>query len=719
MRCPAERPHRYDLTSPRTTEQRTAHHVTTHDAHTPQSPDGRPTPIDDPSDDPSDGMAGTSRPSRSERVGFLLAQILVILPVWIAAYRDGHEGWYPAMDAATTVLRARDVLGGNFPLIGMWTSVSEKLGTATYFPGATELYVLSVPNRILGYAWGTLVGIALLNSFWLVCAGWLLRRRLGDRGAIWGLVAFALLVWTMGSETLVDVSPMQMITIPFAVFCVAVWSVADHDVGAIPILALIANFLVLNHLVLTMLVPVIGLCAVVWLISGARSLRRDDPATWAAERRQLIRNGTIALVITVVLWIPTIIQQLTNSPGNLTNLYNASRIDLSRTVTMSGALDVVVALLARPPFWFRPTFSATSEASPIGPLGITIGVFLVVLVVALAVAAVRRSDRLALTALVVATVAALTSILNILNAPTDYGFRRQYFRSLWGMAMFFWLAVGLAASRTLPARLRPPRVLGALGLAAVLVVALAASPHRDPGTGTNGTTDNSVLLANKVMNHTLVLLRRKGQVEVSSAGDFSSFGLASTLILAAENYGIDVCVPSNMVAQYGRHRACRRDGPDTQVRVSSAAFAPYPGETVLTQATLLSHAEQQTKERLTPKVAAWLGTLDRIEPSPRVDRILTDAYGVAGSAMYTGGIFDTDGASLSTLVFSPPFVKFISKRSEWRADGTVDPAIKTGSFPAEDLVRWADLTWREYTGESVRISEVAPTSQASSHSSDN
>lgn len=254
-------------------------------------------------------------------IAFWAAQFLTILPVWTTAYRDGHGGWFPTLDAATTVLRATDVFSSHFPLVGMWTSVSSKLGAATYFPGATELYIISVPVHFLGPAWGPLIGMAVLNSAWLIAGGWLLRRRLGTVGGTWALLALALLVWTMGSEALIDVAPMQMITIPFAIFLIATWSVADRDLDTIWFFALIVNFLLLNHLVLTFLVPVIGLCAPVALIVTLRNARRNEPDKWPGLRRKLIRQLLIGLAITVVLWLPSLIQQFTNNPGNLTNLW--------------------------------------------------------------------------------------------------------------------------------------------------------------------------------------------------------------------------------------------------------------------------------------------------------------------------------------------------------------------------------------------------------------
>ncbi len=657
--------------------------------------------------DPTGPDAPDLTRSRPVRLAFRAAQILVILPVWVAAIRDGHNGWYPTLDAATTVLRARDVFSANFPLIGMWSSVSTKIGLPTYFPGATELYYLAIPIRLLGNAWGPLIGMAVLNSAWLLLATWLLRRRLGTLGGVWSLLALALLVWTMGSEALVDVAPMQMITIPFALFLIAVWSVADRDLAAIPLLAFVANFLLLNHLVLTMLVPVIGLVAPIALFITLRSARRDDPGTWPELRHRVARQLLVGVVITIVLWVPTLIQQFQNSPGNLTNLYNASRVDLSRTVSVSEALNVIVSMVSEPPFWLRNTFITPLGATSASVAQLVIAVVIVAVMTFLGVLAARRRDRTTLTALIIAGVALIAGLVNILMAPTDFGFKRGYFRSLWGTMMFAWLAVAVALVQALRGRVRiratSARAFAAVGVAATLVVSLVAMPHQNPGKGTNGSSDASVALAQRMVNRAVVLLRNRGQVQVSSAGDFTAFGLSSTLILALDSYGVDVCVPPEMVGQYGDQRACDRGGPDVYATVTSAAFPPFYGEKVVMQATLLTPAEQRTERRLGAKVRAWLATQTSIHSSPRVRKILIDAYGPDAADRFDAKQFATAGLPLETLATSPPFVEYIVNRSEVRPDGSVDAAIVTGKLPPEDLVRWATLVWREYTGESVRV----------------
>src|SRR5699024_3324342 len=123
-------------------------------------------------------------------------------------------------------------------------------------------------------------------------------------GALVAFVFLTAFMWSIGSENLIDPRPMEMVTIPFLCFLFAVWLVAEGDIDALPGLAVVANFLFLDHLVQALQIPVIGLCAVVGLILWARRGRSrpagERPPGLRRARRRLVQAG----VITVVMWLP-------------------------------------------------------------------------------------------------------------------------------------------------------------------------------------------------------------------------------------------------------------------------------------------------------------------------------------------------------------------------------------------------------------------------------
>ncbi len=638
--------------------------------------------------------------------------VATILPVYVAAVRDGINGWYPALDAATVVVRSRDVISAHPPLVGMWASVSADLGRATYFPGAIQLYLLTVPIHVLGNTWGTLLGMATLNAAALLTAAWLAGRRLGPRAVVFAYLGLAALVWTMGSEVLVDVAPMQMVTIPFALFLVAVWSVADGDLVAVPVLAIVANFLVLDHLVFTLLVPVIGLCAPIGLLLALRRARAEHPEGWPALRRRTLQALGIALACTVVLWIPSLVQQVRNRPGNLTNLWHAGKITIHNHNTPLQALDAVVSIVAKPPFWLGNSFRNPSFGKHhIEIPGMILGGVLTLVLLGLVVLAYRRRDRTSLTILGVAIVTMVASAYNITRAPSPYGFRAQYLHSLWVMAMFTWLAVVVTVVRNVPALTRPVtarRIAGA-GAAATLLVSALALPHKDPGSGTNGTSDTSMELTKQVIDPAVKALRGKGQVEVVTAGSFSNFAVASALVLALQTAGVDFCVPPGLVDQYTVRRACNPGGADVIVAVESAVYPASPTETVIVEGSLLTPAEQRELSDLTGKVAHWLAGQDSITVTPATKAYLTAHYGATQAKLRTIDSLDPHGDPLQYLALSPKFANFVSVLARTAPDGTVKAPIETGSFPEADLVRWADLVTKANNGNTVRIAIQNPT----------
>ncbi len=641
------------------------------------------------------------------RLVFRLSMAVAVLPIFVAAVRDGLNGWYPTLDAATTVLRTRDVLTAHPPLVGMWASVSQTTGVATYFPGAIQMYVLAIPVHVLGNSWGTLLGMALLNSTWVLLATWLIGRRVGPQLATVGCLAFAALVWTMGSELVVDISPMQMVTIPFALFLIAVWSVADGDLVAVPVLALVANFLVLGHLVLTLLVPLIGICAPIGLFLALRRRRREEPETWPGDRRRLVRVLVLSAAITVLCWLAPIYQQLTDQPGNLTNLWRASQADLRASLGYGKAIQVVVSILTVPPFWLRHSFTTEtiSSAPRLNGVQTLLGLGLVALFALLTVLAVRRRDRTVVTMLAVAGVTLVASVVNITKAPSTYGFKRQYFRSLWGMSLFIWMTLAIAALRSVLGTSRRswlPRV-GYTFAGLTALVALLALPHSNPGPGTNGTTDPAAVLARKTLGPAVAALEGKGKVMVVPDGPFASYSITTGLILALATAGVDVCVPASWVDQFGDSRACGAKGPDVVAAVSTQVRPVSPGTKVIAEASALSAEEQRELTALTDEVSAWLASRDSLSLDPSVRAVLVANLGAKRVAEFEAAHLARPDGRLQELVNDPSFAMFVAKSTRTGADGSTVAPIETGSLPAKDLLRWATLDDKADNGYSTRI----------------
>ncbi len=278
------------------------------------------------------GCAPARTPSRTLRLStvadrpwvFRAVAALTVAPIVATAIRFGLDGWIPVNDAAPTVIRSKYALTFHPTLVGMFTDASGWIHASTFFAGPWQLWWMSLPIRVLGFTWGPLLSMAALNSCWILLAGFCVRRAFGRPTAIAALGSLALLLWSIGFGMAVTPVPMAMVLPGFAAFVMIAWAVAAGDDRSIWAMAVIGNFLVLDHLVLSRLVPSIALAALCcwgfWVIR----VRSRNPAGWPGRRRRAIGTLAIGAGLTLVAWTPSIIQEITNDPGNLTNLVRAN-----------------------------------------------------------------------------------------------------------------------------------------------------------------------------------------------------------------------------------------------------------------------------------------------------------------------------------------------------------------------------------------------------------
>lgn len=626
------------------------------------------------------------------------AVIVSIIPIWSAVIVDGLRGTFPYADAATTVNRARDVFGGAFPLVGMPAAAATSAGYQAYFPGAWQLYVVAVPTQLFGDVWGPPVAMALLNSLWVALAGWLLFRRLRTAEALVGMALLAVLLWSLGSGFLVTPVPMDMVVIPMALFLIAVWAVADGDVVAIPVLAVVANFLWLDHLVLVVTIPLVGSCALIGLWAWMRRIRNDDPDGRLLRRRRLRRALVGAALITVIMWIPPLIQQVTTHPGNLRVLIASAGVDRPSIGSWPTAIHNVVSVVVRPPFWFRGTLDDPSFLrAPVGTklideldvLDACAGAVLVGAMVLLGLMARRRHDRSGLWLLIVAGAALVLAVVSTQSAPSYFGPPTGYLRSLWPTAMFVWFALVVNGVRAVG-----PRWHRALVAPAAVVVVLFTALNVVP-VHVAGEQRRQAVVA-EMNASVLAHVRGARMVELSSEVGFATHDMSAALALALRSAGVPYCVPRREADGIERLHICRSDHPDRVVTVAVTARPHREGAgEVLVRASLLDDDEQAELARLSRRVEAWLDRQDRLrvtaaamrrlqaEPDSTVKR---QVLGLLGSGTPAGEVSPTD-------------TRFRGIVGYWYASNIDDPAPLFPNSPLDrhEWQRWLDLSGRNLT----------------------
>ncbi len=526
---------------------------------------------------------------RRDRAVFRLAVAVAAAPIVIAAVHNGLVGWYPARDTAITVIRARDVFSGQPPLMGLPAFTSTESGLVYNYLGAPMMYVLAIPLRVLGTSWGVLLTTAVTNTAWFVTAMWLLRRRVGYRAGLLACVFAATLLWGIGSQVLVDPTPVQGGVVASLTLMVAAWSVAERDPKGIIPLAFAANFTVLNHLQFMVVTPfVVGAAIVLAYWRGRRTSRggveRAD-AMSRAGRRPLIG----ATIVTFVFWLPPLIDQFFFPSANLSRLLRAvssmTEAEAARSSVHRDFIDVV-GVVSSPitswPLWFRDSF-AEPNFWVFGPtLGFTAGAIGLVVVVAstvfVMITAARRGDRALVTGPLLVFVAWIGWIISGLSSATAQGWKLKYFHALWPLSMLLWFLIvlgllrwfrGLASTRRLLDRHWVTTAGSMAAVAVVFVFSALTIPRADLGAGT---PLRDVPIARQI--HRDVTDRVTSDVPILAHSDTVTRPYMPVVLATLQEKGIEFRFDSNWdVRIYGASRAHR---PEREPRTASIAVRTVP-----------------------------------------------------------------------------------------------------------------------------------------------
>ena len=279
---------------------------------------------------------------------------LVALPVVVAGARAVARGWYPLGDNALYPLRGRDVLTSHHPLLGTWSSASLSAGTDINHPGPLLFDLLAIPARIDPLR-GVPVGVAVLQILCIAGIAWAARRR-GRAVLPLAMAATALLVWSLGSEMVIDPWQPNVVLVPFLLFLVLVWGVCCDDLALLPGAVAVGSLLVQTHLSYAFLVP--GLLGWSALVVGARWVWRRRAAAAPAPTRTR-RWVVVAMLVGTVLWAQPIAEQVTGpGEGNLARLVTTRGGDEERAGPVLAA-RLVAGVEALPPFWLRPSYGGT------------------------------------------------------------------------------------------------------------------------------------------------------------------------------------------------------------------------------------------------------------------------------------------------------------------------------------------------------------------------
>jgi hypothetical protein len=147
---------------------------------------------------------------------------------------------------------------------------------------------------------------------------WIAHRR-GGTGLVIGVAALlGMLLRAYGPSTLTQAWTPYVPLLWWLVFLLAVWSVLCDDLIMLPVAVFAGSLCAQTHVAYVGLVS--GLGALMLGTLAVRVRRSDRPV-----RRDIVRHLWIAGALGIVLWLPPLIDQVVNPPGNLRLLFDYFR----------------------------------------------------------------------------------------------------------------------------------------------------------------------------------------------------------------------------------------------------------------------------------------------------------------------------------------------------------------------------------------------------------
>jgi hypothetical protein len=552
-----------------------------------------------------------------------IAAVLIVVPFVIAVISLVGSHWYPSSDLALEAVRIKDVGGHHTPLVG----VQSRLGWD--HPGPLMFWLLAPFHGLFGQT-GLLLGAAVLNAAALVGSLIVARRRGGLPLVALVAIVAALLCRALGPELLIDPWNPWVPVLPFLLYAMLAWCVADQDWVALPWLVGIGSFVVQTHvgyapevLGLGALACALGAFGSYWEHRRARAGGSGDTQPPPSARRWIV----VAAAVGFLVWLGPVVQQLTGSPGNLGEIVDSFRHPVDPVAGWEAGFGVMGRELALVGPWITGNDAAPSAL--VGTASTIPATLLLVATAALGALAWRRgandAGRLALLAVSGAGI-------GVVAVSRITGFLGPYLvRWSWVIAALVWLSL-VWSLWSLVARAPMTNALAAVSL--VTVVGLTVS---------TGWSAVSVPVPEQQFSNAIARLgpgavrhlQRDNRYLVTFV-DSENFGapVGVGVFLDLEGHGRQVRVERQYSRRFGSWRVASRPQVDGVVIVVAGGdiergWVPPPGATRIAAYDPLSRPdraraqllERQARQRLGP--AAPVNALPVLNPITR--KLLIDS----------------------------------------------------------------------------------------------
>jgi hypothetical protein len=376
---------------------------------------------------------------------------VVLLPFVISAIAlvvDVGTNYFPGSDTALTELQTSDI--GRHPvLVGLYSR------DGWYHPGPALFYALVLPYRLAGSnSIGLSLGALLINGVAIAGIAIVARRRGGIPLMLLTLMGCTVLVRALGPDFVRDPWNPYIPVLPFGLLVFLTWEMTCGEAWALPVGVGVASFCVQTHVGFAPIAIPLLVWGGIWLVLTRRRGEHEDQPR---QSRDLVRAALVADVVLVVMWLPAVIQQLFDSPGNLTDVVKYFTESNGPTHSLGEGYRVVAGQFGWSPQWVTghlDTIPFTGE--PRLMYSAPLPAFLVPFAIAaFAFWRWRCSDANRLVAiLVLALVLGVVSVTRITGYAYIYRFRWTWFLAMLASVVVLWAGWMLIARYVQPAEAR-------------------------------------------------------------------------------------------------------------------------------------------------------------------------------------------------------------------------------------------------------------------------
>jgi len=565
-------------------------------------------------------------------LGLLLAGPLVVAIVDLRAAR-----WHPTLELAETELHVRDVGTGHTPLTGL----IGRLGTVEdrgSHPGPLSFVALAPVYRLAGSSpWALQVATVVLHLTAIAGMLWIAHRRGGRRLLLLFAAAATILLRFYGAALLTEPWNPYLPMLWWVMFIMAVWSVIEDDLVLLPVAVAAGSLCAQTHVSYVGLVAALGGWAVVTV--AVRGWRRRARGLTAAQSYRWL---AISAAIGVVLWLPPVVDELTQERGNLTVLID-SFSSSEDAIGFSRGLRLVLTNLDPATLLFGHA-DAKALIDPSWP----VGALLLLSVWSGSIIVAWRLEQRALMRLHVTLGIVLTS--GVFASSRIYGATWAWLvQWVWGVTALMVVAIAWTASavvRNMPTYRRSVRIAGIAGIGALAAVALGSAgaltsdaTHVEPeDVASSGALQDLVPATVEFIDRSGSGSKRNDRYLITSSDPIGLIGAAQSfgLVNELDRRGIAVGLyPNEKLRAAPYLTSGPADATATLRVVTGAAIAEWkvkPGARRIAFHDPRTNRERTTQERLRREIEEELRALRMPE------RIVAFRQSLIGSIF----VFDTD-----------------------------------------------------------------------------